>query len=147
VNRSPNRVLLLVLAALAVVAVVAGIVSATRNTQQYDRSTPEGVVQAYLTALVDRDQEEAAELLADDSPCTVEDLDQAAIGDDVRVILRDTETEGDSASVDVEVVMNSGAVFGAAEWTERHTFRLVSEGDAWRITGTPWPMFECGGEG
>jgi hypothetical protein len=77
----------------------------------------------------------------------VEDLDQAAIGDDVRVILRDTETEGDSASVDVEVVMNSGAVFGAAEWTERHTFRLVSEGDAWRITGTPWPMFECGGEG
>ena len=146
-NRGPNRVLLVVLALVAVVAVVAGIVSATRDTQQYDRSTPEGVVQAYLTALVDRDQEEAAELLADDSPCAVDDLDEVDIGDDMRVVLRDTETEGGSASVDVEVVMNSGAVFGGSEWSERHTFRLVRQGDAWRISGTPWPIFECGGEG
>jgi hypothetical protein len=147
VNRGPNRVLLIVLAVVAVVVAAAAIVSAARETRHYDRGTPEGVVQAYLIALVDRDQEEAAELLADDSPCTVEDLDLAIIGDDVRVVLRDTETEDDSARVDVDVVIDSGQVFGGSEWTEQQTFRLIRDGDAWRITGTPWPMFECGGEG
>lgn len=143
-DRGPNRILIFVVAIVAVVAVVAGVLSARAAPQQYARSTPEGVVQAYLDALVDRDQEQAAELLAADSPCTVEDLDRDrdVLGNDTRVILRDAETEGDAASVDVEVVTRSGGLFGG-EWAEEHTLRLSREGSDWRITGAPWPMYAC----
>lgn len=144
-SKGPNRILIIVVAMIAVVAAAAGVLSVRAAPQQYDRSTPEGVVQVYLDALVDRDQEQAAELLATDSPCAVEDLDRdhTMIGNDTRVILRDAETRGDAARVDVEVVTRSGGLFDGGEWAEEHTFRLSREGSDWRITGVPWPMYAC----
>ena len=143
-SRSPNRVLVVVLAAVAVLAVVAAVLAATREPKQYDRGTPEGVVQAYVAAMLDDDVDRAAEQLSQDSPCTAADLDRAMFDREVTVELRDSRTDGDAASVDVDVLSGSGDLFGAAKWTDRHTFRLVREDDGWRITGIPWPVFECG---
>ena len=139
----PNRVLALVVAAICLVAVVAAVVSATRSVTEYDRDSPAGVVQAYLTAVIDGDDDEAVGFLADDSPCTVEDLDRAHPPDETRVVLRDTDVDGDRARVEVDVVMSSAGPFDSFEFTEEHTFRLSRTGGDWLIEGAPWPMFEC----
>ena len=138
----PNRILAIVLGVIAVIGVAAGVLSVTRHGPEYGRGTPEGVVQAYLTAVVDGDHQDAAELLTQ-SPCTVEDLDRAYLPEDVRVVLRDTEVDGDTSQVKVDVVMSSGGPLDGSEYSEEHTFRLARAGGDWLITGTPWPMYEC----
>lgn len=139
----PNRILGIVVGVIAVIGIVAGVLSATRQVPQYDRGTPEGVVQAYLTAVIDGDHQDAVELLAEESSCTVEDLDRAYVPDDVRVVLRDTEVDGETAQVKVDVVMSSGGPLESSEYGEEHTFRLTRAGGDWLIAGEPWPMYEC----
>ena len=139
----PNRVLVVVLGLVAVIAVVAGVLSLTRSTPDYDRGTPEGVVQAYLSAVADGDHQEATGFLASDSPCEVTDLDRAGVPDEFRALLRDSETDGDTAQVDVEVVLSGGGPFEGAEYSEKHTFRLTRSDQDWLITGVPWPMYDC----
>ncbi len=142
----PNRILLIVVGVIVVIAIVAGVFSATRPAPKYARGTPEGVVQAYLSAVIDGDHQEAAKLLAGESPCEVADLDQAYVPDEVRVVLRDSEVDGDTAQVVVDVVVSSGDLLDGSEHAEKHTFRLTRAGGGWLITGTPWPMFECSKE-
>ena len=139
----PNRILAIVLGVIALIGVVAGVLSATRPVPEYDRGTPEGVVQAYLTAVIDGDHQDAVEFLAAESSCTVEDLDRSYLPDGVRVVLRDTEVDGDTAQVKVDVVMSSGGPLDGSEYAEQHTFRLTRARGGWLITGAPWPMYEC----
>jgi hypothetical protein len=143
VTSRPNRILAIVVGVIAVIGVVAGVLSATRQVPQYDRGTPEGVVQAYFTAVIDGDHQDAVDLLAEESSCTVEDLDRAYVPDDVRVVLRDTEVDGETAQVKVDVVMSSGGPLESSEYGEEHTFRLTRAGGDWLIAGEPWPMYEC----
>lgn len=145
-TRRPNRVLAIVVGVIALVAVVAAVLATTRAVPKYDRGTPQGVVQAYLSAVIDGDHQQAAKLLAEGSPCRVEDLDQAYVPDEVRVVLRDTEVDGDTAQVVVDVVMSSGDLLDGSEHAEKHTFRLTRATGAWLVTGTPWPMYECSKE-
>jgi hypothetical protein len=143
----PDRVLLIVVVVAAAVAAVAGVLAATRPVTEYDRGTPEGAVQAYVRAVIDGDHDEAARFLADGSPCTVTDLDRAYLPDGVRVVLRQARITGDSARVEVDVVVSSAEPFGGSEYTEEHTFRLTGAGAGWLVTGEPWPMYGCGREG
>ena len=142
-GRRPNGVLLLVLAAVAVIATVAGVLAATQRSPSYDPATPEGVVQTYLAAVIDRNHDEAARFLAAQSPCSVVDLDRAYLPDGIRVVLRDTQVTGDTARVDVDVAMPSGDLLGGSESFEKHTFRLTRSSEVWLITGEPWPMSDC----
>lgn len=143
----PNRVLAIVIGAIAVIAVVAAVFSATRPVTEYDRATPEGTVQEYVSAVVEGDHQRAFELLATDSACSVEELDRAHRPYDVRVVLRDTQADGDTARVQVDVVMSTGGPFDSSEYAEGHTFRLTRAGNDWLITGEPWPMFACAKKG
>jgi hypothetical protein len=140
--RRPTRVLLLVLAAIAIVAVVAGALAATRRGHVYDSATPEGVVQAYLAAVIDGNRDAAARFLATESPCSVADLDRAYLPQGVRVVLREAQVTGDTARVEVSVATPSGDPFGSESY-EKHTFRLTRSGGAWLITGEAWPMSGC----
>jgi hypothetical protein len=141
--RQPNRILAIVLGAIALVAVVAVVVAANRAPTTYDRGTPQGVVQAYLEAVVAGDHVKAADYLAPGGTCDVEDLDRTTVPDGVRVALRDTETDGDRATVEVDVVTSSGDLLGGSEYSERHTFRLGKDGRDWVVQGVPWPMYDC----
>lgn len=141
----PNRTLAIVVGIIAVLGVVAGVWSATRPVPKYERGTPVGVVQAYLTAVINGDHQNAVELVTG-STCTVEDLDRASFPEGVRVVLRDTEVDGATAQVKVDVVMPSGGPLEGSEYVEKHTFRLTRVGGDWLITGSPWPMYECGKE-
>ena len=142
----PNRVLLAVLGAFAVIAVVAGVLTATRSIHQYDRKTPEGVVQGYLSAVVNGDHETAAAFLAPESPCAVEDLDRAYTPEGFRAVLRSSKVDAGSAQVRVDVVTSTEGPLNTLEHSEQHTFRLVRAGEAWLITGEPWPTYACGKE-
>ena len=139
----PNRVLAIVVAAIAAIAIVAAVFSATRTVPEHDRGTPEGTVQEYVSAVVEGDNQRAIALLAAGAACTVDDLDRAHHPDDVRVVLRDTHIDGDTARVGVDVVISTGGPFDGSEYDEEHTFRLTRANGEWRITGEPWPMFAC----
>jgi hypothetical protein len=142
-TRRPNRVLLLVLAAIAVISLVAGGLAASRHGPVYDSATPEGVVQAYLSAVIDGDHDGAARFLAAESPCSVADLDRAYLPQGVRVALRETQVTADTARVAVSVATPSGDPFGSENF-EKHTFRLIRSGGTWLVLGEPWPMSDCG---
>jgi hypothetical protein len=138
-------VLLLVLAAVALIATAAGVIAGLRGAP-YDPATPQGVVQAYLTAVIDGNHDQAAQFLAPGSPCSVVDLDRAYLPDGVRVVLREAQVTGDTARVDVDVAMPSGDVFGGSETFEKHSFRLIRQDGVWLVTGQPWPMSDCRNE-
>lgn len=134
------------LAVVVVAIVVASLVTALlsmREPAELEPGSPEAAVQDYLDAVLDRDSEAAASLLAADSPCGVDDLDNAFVEEDVRVSLRDVEVSDTTARVDVTVSAGSGGLI-ASPWSEEHTFRLRRTGDEWLIIGAPWPLFECG---
>jgi hypothetical protein len=144
VTSRPNRILSFVVLVVAVIGVVAGVLMATRDIPTYDRRTPEGIVQAYLTAVTDGDHDAAVVFLSEESSCTVDDLDRAFVPDGVRIVLRDTRVDGGTAQVEVDVALPSGGPLDGSEITERHTFRLRQADGDWRITGRPWPMYDCG---
>jgi hypothetical protein len=138
----PNRVLVVVVAAIALVAVAAAVLTARRATT-YGAGTPEGVVQRYVTAVVDGDHQSAAALLSPQSPCTIGDLDRSRVPEGARVTLLSTRVTGATAQVEIEVVAASGDLFGGDGFSDRHTLRLARSGTDWRIVGEPWPLYGC----
>ncbi|GAA5162208.1 hypothetical protein [Ornithinimicrobium tianjinense] len=140
-----GKVLAVVVGVLVLLAVVAGVISATRERPELPAGSPEATVQDYVTLIYDDDLEGAAELLDPDGSCTVEDLDLAFVDQAARVVLRDTSVDGDRATVRVGLVHPSGSPLGD-EFTQDETFRLVRSPDGWVITGDPWPVYGCGKE-
>jgi hypothetical protein len=83
--------------------------------------------------------------LASDSKCTIQDFERAYIQDSLRIGLSDLTTTADSASVTVKIETSSGDPFGGG-YSETQTFTLTKEESGWKVTGIPWPTYECGGE-
>ena len=145
---APGRVLAVVVGAVALLAVVAGVISALSDDSVYDRSTPEGAVQVYVTAVIDGDHGTAAELLDEEGSCELSDLDESWVPEETRVVLRGTSLDGDRADVWVGIARSSsGELFGGSEQFEGHTFRLAGGPGEWRIIGRPWPLYSCDGKG
>lgn len=138
----PNRVLVAVVLAIALVAVAAAVLTA-RRAPSYGAGTPQGVVQRYVRAVVDGDHQAAAALLAPQGPCTIADLDRSSVPEGARVTLLGTEVTGATAQVRVEVVAGSGDLFGGDGFSDQHTLRLARSGGDWRIVGEPWPLYGC----
>lgn len=128
---------------IIVVVAVVTVLSSTKSAVVIDRSTPAGSVQVYLKAILSGKNGEAAKMLSTDSICTADDIDRAYVVETARVLLVDSSTEGTTAEVRVRVEIPSGSPFGDF-MTEDHTFRLSSIDGTWRITGVPWPLFDCG---
>jgi len=143
-NQKANRVLGLSVAAISIVALIA-VLAVKETTPQLDANTPEGTVQQYLQAVSTRDFDSAITYLAIDTKCKVEDFDQAYIQDSLRISLSDTSITSDSASVKVRIENSSGDPFGGS-YTESQTFRLTKSASGWKISGIPWPTYQCGGE-
>jgi len=143
-NQRANRVLGIVVAAISIVALIA-VMAVKEATPQLDADTPEGTVQQYLESVTDRDFNSAITYLATDSKCEIEDFDQAYIDDSVRVSLLDTTITTNLASVRVSIENSSNDPFGGA-YTEAQTFHLTKSDTGWRISGIPWPTYQCGGE-
>jgi hypothetical protein len=148
-NRPPtgrSRTLLWILGGTVVVALVIGIaVGGLRQPTMLDSATPEGVVQAYLSAVFDHDYQQAVDHLTQESAtrCTTSDFRASAVDDDIVVDLDEVRVRDDRVEVRVQMRATAEPLpFEAVDtWTE--TFVLIDEGGAWRITGDPWPLTSC----
>lgn len=138
----PNKILLFVtVIALALIAVSA-ILSSSREEKSYSSSTPEGVVQLYLKAIIEGKHDIAANYFAAGSECDAADIDRAYISDTLRVNLISVSSEGMSAYVKIDATTSSGGPFDDG-YTESHTYRLIKESGVWKLTGIPWPLWDC----
>lgn len=143
----PERVLLLLVAGIVVLAVVAGVVSALRPVSEFELGTPEATVQAFLQAVFEGDEEAAEGYLAAASGCDASDIERARTDNSSRVVLRESDIEDRSARVTVEIVSSSDdGPFDVDEYSQRRTYDLVRESGEWRLSDAPWPLFSCRGE-
>lgn len=142
-NRA-NRVLGIVIATIAVVALIV-VLAVKQPTAELDEGSPEAAVQQYLSAITERDFSQAMVSLASDSKCTLQDLDRAYIQDSLRIGLSDISSTDSTASVTVKIEVSNGEPFGST-YSETQTFRLIKDDSGWKLTGIPWPMYECGSE-
>ncbi len=126
-----------------VLAALVTVLAGSRDPVELEPGSPEAAVQAYLDAVVDRDSDAAVDMLAAGTSCTAEDFDNAYVGEDVHVSLREVRVLGETARVDVVITTGSGEII-PTKWSEQQTFRLRRTGDEWLLSGTPWPIFECG---
>lgn len=137
-----NRGLAIIVGALLVAVLIVANLASSRTAAPRDPNSPEGVVQAYLSAVLDRRGDDAVALLDPASGCTAADLDAAYYPQSVRADLVSSETEGTSATVRVRIEHTSSDPFGGS-WTEDQMFRLTRSEGAWRIEGPIWPGYAC----
>ena len=139
---SPNRVLAIVVAVLLVLTVAIVILTTGRNVKTYDLALPEGVAQAYLQAVFAGDFDVAAGYFEPDSDCDASDLDRAFIQENVRISLAGVSGDAERSAVRIAADIPNGGPFGGV-YEERHTLRLVFVDDVWKLTGIPWPLYDC----
>ena len=138
-----HRVLIGILAVIAVVAVLGAVVANSRQLV-VDPNSPEGVVQSYLGAVLDGDGAKAVRYLDPAGKCTEEDIDRYRMTDVTEARLVDVADQGTSVKVVVDLEMGGNGLMGDV-WRDRQTFYVKDSNGAWVITGTPWPMYDCGG--
>ncbi len=132
-------------AGIVVLAGVAGVVAVGTSGSEVDPSTPTGVVQAYLRAIADGEVDTAVGWLAPDGPCTFDDLSRSYLPTSLRAVLGSTSGSEDRQVVSVEITEGSGGdLFGSDGYGHTERFVLERSADGWVLTGTPWPMFDCG---
>lgn len=141
-SASARRNLIILLSVIAVLVIVSLVVVFTRGEAELlDESTPEGVVQRYSMAVVDGDDEAAADFLSDrarDDCGTIE----SPTTSDLRVTLISTDIRDDSADVRVQISRHEGGAFGS-EYSYEEDFRLVQDGGDWLIESVPWELTVC----
>ena len=139
-----NRVLAVFVGAVVLLAVLAGVVVANRDTPDLNPGTPEGVVQEYLQAVFDGDYPAGAGLLSPSSGCDVADLAAGYVPESARIVLDHSAVTGDHAVVTVKVTEGTGG--GPFDSGYSHTERITvqRESGVWKITGSPWLLSSCG---
>jgi hypothetical protein len=144
VRGGPNRVLVVLVGVVVLLAAIAGVVLARRAAPVLDHGTPAGVVQEYLKAVIDGDYPAAAALVSSSSGCGVSDVAAASIPDSVRIVLKHTAVTGDSAVVTVDVTEGTDeGPFGSSGYSHTERITLQRDGGAWTITGSSWLLYPC----
>ena len=141
----PDRTLLAILAAIAVLVIVALVVVFTRGEPApLDEATPAGVVQRYSAAVIAGDEAAAAGYLSEASKAgCVKELPRNGT-DSLRVTLVSTTERAESADVRVLITISQdGGPFGSSEYQMEDTFDLVKTGDRWLIERAPWQLTVC----
>jgi hypothetical protein len=138
-----NRILLIIAALSIILVAISAVLTASRDEEKLSPTTPEGVVQLYLKAIIEGKNDQAATYFASGSECDASDIDRAYLSDTLRVNLVSTSIEGESAYVKIDANTGSGGPFEDG-YTESHTYRLVKQSGSWRIEGLPWPLWDCG---
>lgn len=142
----PDRTLIGILAALAVLVIVSLAVVFTRGEPApLDAATPAGVVQRYAAAVLDGDETTAASYLT--GPARHRCAAGERMGTQrLRVTLVGTTERGNSADVRVLITSTEGGgPFGSSEYQSEDVFDLVRTGDKWLINHAPWQLMVCTG--
>lgn len=142
---SGNRILLWAGAVIGVLLAAAAAVTYTRDVA-LDPETPEGVVQSYLSAMIDGRRGKARTYLSDRlrSECVMESSYYLRDGS-YRIEWLGTSIEGQTAYVDVRVTEERMLEPDSAHYP---LFVLAyqeegEDGGSWRITRQDWPRRRC----
>jgi hypothetical protein len=141
----PARLVGVAVVTAVVLMVTVALYLASRPARTLDRATPEGTVQAYVTAVLDGDHATAVTYFAPGGRCDATDLDRIATPQSVRVDLVDSRISGETAQVRVTVTYDPGGGPFGGSWSEDHVFRLVRTSSGWLLSGIPWPLYDCEG--
>ncbi len=142
-RRRPDRVLLGIVAAIAVLVVVAlAAVFLRGEPQPLDESSPTGVVQRYSRAVIDADTAAADAYLTDNARARCDSYYGGAQAS--RVVLISSTERGDTATVRVSIVHDAGeGPFGPAEYAEEGVIGLVQVAGKWLINELPYSLQTC----
>jgi len=129
---------------LIVVLIAALVFIASRGgSSRFDAGSPEATVQSYLQAMVDRDNDRALSYFEPGTKCDSSDLDRQYLSPDLTADLLDSSITADRAQVKIRIRYADNDLFGG--WSEDHSIGLTRISGMWKITGVPWPLFECEG--
>lgn len=138
VKDRPTVVLAVIAAVVVALAVLAGAVITFRGDPDFDTSTPEGVVQAYVKAIFDGDDTAALTYLDPRLGCDT--IPDSYVSETARVTVTSTRATGWSATVEVSIV--EGVYFDGG-WSHTETFELSNISDGWVISESTWPFNSC----
>ena len=142
-RKSVNFYLGIVIALILIIAVIVAVTS-SNSTKSLSIGSPEKVVQEYLVSLNDGRNDLAFKLLASDSSCSIQDIDRAYHSPDAETSLLESKTAGNTAVVRVSIQYDPYSMMDSSSGEEQ-TYRLIKEDGQWRISGIPWPLWDCGG--
>ncbi len=150
-KRRPGKPLLVLLCVIAVLVLVSVLVVLTRGAPKpLDPSTPAGVVQGYVTAVIGHDAARAGALLTPGAArkCTPNEPFVSDSTRDLRVTLLATTERDDTATVDVTLsTARVSGPFDSPEYTSDDSFELARVSGRWLITSVPWRLETCFPEG
>jgi hypothetical protein len=143
IRKSANFYLGIVIAAVLVIALIVALAS-NNSTKTLNAGSPERIVQEFLQSLNDGRNDVAVKLLASDSSCSIQDIDRAYHSPSTEISLLESQITGNTAVVRVSVQRDPAAMMDTSS-DEELTYRLVKNVNQWRISGIPWPLYDCGG--
>lgn len=141
-KRNPNLVLVVLVALITIISIIVVIISSNRPTLEFDANSPQAVTQSYLVAIFDEDFDQAAQYFEATSECDASNLDKAYFDKSARINLLEADVTEDRARVKVMIEYLSSDLFNNY-YTEETVFRLLKEDGDWKLTGIPWPLYEC----
>lgn len=139
-NTRPNVVLAVVIGAVALLAILAGVFTATRDQPDLDPSKPDGVVQLYALALIRGDDDGAVSYLDPSLGCSAP-LPGVQRPLRAGLTVADTRIDGDKAIVVADITESQGGMLET--WEHREEFELRMRDGEWMLTGHPWPVYGC----
>jgi len=134
-----KRWLIPVLVAVAVIALV--VIALLRGQIQFDPTSPEGAVQEYLQAIVDKRWEDALAVLDPQAfeTCGPEHISSHVWDQEFTASHVGTNYGSTFTFVEVQFEYRDGGPWGGGGWWEQ--FTLFEENGLWYITDDPWPNF------
>lgn len=140
-----NRVLAAFVGAVVLLAVIAAVLVANRDTPDLDRGTPQGVVQEFLQAVFNGEDEAAAALLSSSTGCGASDLAFSHSSESSpRIVLDDVTLDGEKAVVTVNVTEGSGnSPFESSGYSHKERINVQREGGVWKVTAASWLLPGC----
>ncbi|CAB4342863.1 MAG: hypothetical protein F2839_06020 [Actinobacteria bacterium] len=142
-NKKANVVLGVIVGIIGLSAAVVAQV-ATSPIVDISTSQPEGLVQSYLKANIDRDFDKALSYLDPSAKCAATDFNNAYVPTSFSASLDKVATTSTGATVSISIDTPNGDPFGGT-YSESQTFQLKKVGTDWKISGIPWPLYQCGG--
>ncbi|MHA7303145.1 hypothetical protein [Pseudarthrobacter sp. MDT1-22] len=142
----PDRILLVIVSAIALLVIVALAVVFTRGEPEVlDESTPQGVVQRYSTAVIEGDMATASSYLTEAASSLCRGYQESG-PPPTRVVLISTTERDNTAVVRVSVVGSCpGGPFGPSEYEMEDRFSLVKTEGRWLVDQAPYQLLSCAG--
>ena len=142
-NKSANFYLGVLIGIIAVVAFL--IIAVSNNSEvKLKNGSPARIVQNYIQTIISGRNDLAFTYLSRESSCTIQDIDRAYLNDEVEIILESETVVGSDAAVVRVSIQQGDPIMMGDNFEERQSFRLLKENGQWKISGIPWPLYDCG---